>query len=166
LYHIQSVFEMLRIFSLATLFVVLSAMTAIAQKPVLVIGSDDAQFEQWQLEYGTQLLTVSGDDIKIAYGLWVDMLKAMETYDTQLPQFDLNGINAWFYVFFEADGRIGHIAYHLKPNSKFVKEEAMTMFLESFIRQYKLPLNALASGKFSHYSGAFFPMTSLNSVNK
>jgi hypothetical protein len=128
---------------------------------VLIIGQDEKAFETLQLNYENQLLSVCNNDMDAAYTLWIDMLKEMETLDAALPNFDLNGINIWLYVFWEKDGSIAHLAYYLKPNSRFVREEELTAFFNSFVARYQLPLSANASSSFSHYSAAFFPTAAL-----
>jgi hypothetical protein len=61
----------------------------------------------------------------------------------------------WLKVFWNEDGSIKHIAFHLKPGSKNVDTEALTRFFSSFMKLYKS--NFKATENFSQYSSASFP---------
>ena len=140
-------------------FVVLLAVTNIfAQDDVLpkvfIIGEHENQFETLARDHSTMLLTVCNDDIDVAYDRWLGMLKEMEHYATYID-YDLKGVKMWLNVFYEPNGKVKHIAYYLKPNSKNVKTDELTAFFSSFMNHYTFPL--VADKRYSHYGSATFP---------
>jgi hypothetical protein len=155
-------FSQIRFGIAATLLVAVWPLMAQQSAPrVFTIGTFEWAFEKLQFDYSYQLLTVGNDNIDEAYDMWLHMLRAMESHDEGLPYFDLKGINIWLYVFWNKDGSIAHLAYYLKPNSRFVKEEELTGFFTSFTDYYRLPMEAPAMQRFSHYGSAFFPTASI-----
>jgi len=100
-------------------------------------------------------LEVSKDDYQQAFAKWNTLLKEMEAH-AEMVEYDIKGIKMWLHVFWDEDGKINHIAYFLKPNSRNVDRQEMSAFLMDFINNYHLPADY--KKKFSHYSGAAFPM--------
>ncbi len=124
---------------------------------VFLLGEYDKLYEEMMSEQ-TTLLDVCNDDMNLAYGKLMGMMKEMEAY-ASLVNFDTKGINAWIHFFWRADGSIDHIGFYLKPNSRNVNLNVMRNFLEGFAQQYKLPLKY--SKNFSHYSSFSFPIVQL-----
>ncbi len=134
-----------------------------AQKPlalvqdlptVFILGEYNEPYEALMSGQST-LLDVCDNDMNFAYHKLTGMMKDMEAY-ALTANFDLKGINAWMHFFWRADGSIDHIGFYLKPNSRNVPNEQVKSFLESFAKQYKLPLRF--NKKFSHYSSFSFPI--------
>ena len=98
-----------------------------AYPTVFQIGELPTVFESLSDEYSTALLEVCDDDVKRAYAQWSMMLKAMENH-AKAKGFNLKGVKMWLKVFWNKDGTIEHIAFHLKPGSKNVDTEALTRF--------------------------------------
>ncbi len=121
---------------------------------VFVLGDNEKGYEQLVGAYGMPLLTACNNDMQRGFELWLSMMQEMEAYSKQI-NFDLDGIKVWLHVFWDKDGTVNHIAYHLRPNSRNVKTEELTAFFVSFTNHYKFPLTAV--DKFSHYTGASFP---------
>ena len=121
---------------------------------VFLIGEYDAQFEPLEQEHDMLLLTACNDNMDQAFQKWMGMIYDIEQYSKQID-FDVNGVKMWLYVFWNNDGTINHIAYHLKPNSRNVSDSSMTEFLDRFIADYAFPLQA--SAPYSHYGSASFP---------
>lgn len=121
---------------------------------VFVLGDHEDGFEQLTLDHQMLLLTACNDDMDEAFDKWWSMISEMEAY-ADLIGYDLKGMKIWLNVFWEKDGSVSHIAYHLKPNSKNMQLEDLESFFENFINNYKFPL--LTSAKFSHYGSASFP---------
>lgn len=121
---------------------------------VFQIGAHETAYEKAMDNYNKSLLDVCNSDMGRAFELWMTMSLEMESYASQM-NFDLNGVRAWFHVLFSADGKINHLAFHLKPDSKNVDTEALTGFLSGFCRYYKLPISGTAP--FSHYTSVVFP---------
>lgn len=124
------------------------------QPKIFLIGEQPQVFENLSTDYQKLLLDVCDDDMTKAYGKWIDMLQAMETYADDIS-FDIKGVKLWLKVFWEKDGTIAHIAYHLKPDSKNVKTKYLSAFLKSFSDNYKTRCEA--KDRFSQYSSASFP---------
>jgi hypothetical protein len=121
---------------------------------VFLLGEFDKNYETMMVGQAT-LLDACDNDMNLAYGKLMGMMKEMEAY-ASLVDFDLKGINAWMHFFWRADGSIDHIGFYLKPNSRNVGTDMMKNFLEGFAKQYKLPLRS--GKKFSHYSSFSFPI--------
>ncbi len=124
---------------------------------VFLLGEHDSHYEAMMAEQ-TTLLDACNDDMGLAYGKLMGMMKEMEAY-ADLIDFDLKGINAWIHFFWNPDGSIDHIGFYLKPNSRNVNTELLKNFLSGFAKQYKLPLKY--SKKFSHYASFSFPIVKL-----
>lgn len=121
---------------------------------VFMLGEYDKSYEAMMAGQGT-LLDACDNDMNLAYGKLMGMMKEMEAY-ANLVDFDLKGINAWMHFFWQANGSIDHIGFFLKPNSRNVNTDLVQNFLEGFAKQYKLPLKS--GKKFSHYSSFSFPI--------
>ncbi len=121
---------------------------------VFLLGEHDDLYEELMAQQST-LLNACNNDMALAYGKLMGMMSEMEAY-ADLVDFDLKGVNAWIHFFWTADGKIDHIGFYLKPNSRNINTELMKRFLEGFAKQYKLPLKY--SKHFSHYASFSFPL--------
>ena len=123
---------------------------------VFLLGDfDGSPFEQLKSSHEMTLLEACKNDSETAYYCWVHLLKHLETF-AQQRSYDINGVKMWLYVFWNKDGTVAHIAYYLKPNSKFVKTEDLSNLLNSFCEIYKLPLTT--DKNYSNYNSASFPV--------
>ncbi|MBK8491131.1 MAG: hypothetical protein IPL49_09640 [Saprospirales bacterium] len=109
--------------------------------PVFVIGDYEPEYEALTGNYSKSLLDVCGSDMTQAFDLWIGFVEEIEAYSKQ-SGFELNGVKAWIHVFFNEDGTITHIGFHLKPTSRNVDTDALASFLSQFIGQYQLPFTA------------------------
>lgn len=117
-----------------------------------------AEFEEISEKYAPDyqhLLDVCDGDIDVAFTKWLEMLSSMEAA-SQKSKIDLGGVKMWMQVYFAEDGKIDHIGFFLKPNSKNIDQAELSAFLEKFARQYKFPIEA--ASKFSHYTAVSFPV--------
>ena len=121
---------------------------------VFLIGEYEAQFEDLMSSHSTLLLSACDNDMKIAFQKWQSMLQAMEKH-SEAVNYNLKGVKIWLNVFWDEDGSIEHIAYYLKPNSRNVDTDELTLFFIDFINSYRFPL--VVGEKFSHYGMASFP---------
>jgi len=121
---------------------------------VFLLGDLEKEYEKLSSEYATSLLEVNDDDFQQAFANWNTLLKEMEAH-AEIVDYDIKGIKMWLHVFWDENGKIKHIAYFLKPNSRNVDRAEMSSFLMDFINNYHVPVNY--DKKFSHYSGAAFP---------
>ena len=121
---------------------------------VFQIGELPNAFEELSEDYETPLLEVCNDDVRRAHAKWTTMLKAIENH-AKAKSFNLKGVKMWLKVFWNKDGSIKHIAFHLKPGSKNVDTAALTRFFKSFMKIYRS--NFKANEDFSQYSSASFP---------
>jgi len=122
--------------------------------PVFVIGEFEQEYETLVGDYSLSLLDACGGDMNQAFELWIGLVEEMEAYSKQ-ANFELNGIQAWFHVFFEKDGSISRIGFHLKPTSRNVDTHVLIEFLAQFIAQYKFPYTA--RDHYSNYTSVSFP---------
>ncbi len=123
---------------------------------VFLLGDfDGTPFEQLKSNYENTLFSACHNDAETAYFCWMHLLKHLESF-AQQRNYDINGVKMWLYVFWNKDGTVAHIAYYLKPNSKFVKTDVLTNLLKSFSETYKLPLTS--DKNYSNYNSAAFPV--------
>jgi len=141
-----------------TLIACLTFSIGNAQKlpKVFLLGEHEKGFDELTKEHTDMLLTVCNDNMTEAFAKWQDMLIGMESHANEVG-YDLNGSKMWFNIFWSSDGRINHIAYYLKPNSRNLDQDKLKLFLISFMNQYNLPISY--NKNFSHYGSASFPMT-------
>lgn len=121
---------------------------------VFQIGDQPEAFEKLSEDYEIGLLDVCDNDVKKAHQQWTLMLKAMENY-AKANDFDINGLKMWMKVFWEEDGTIKHIAFHLKPTSKNLDRKTLENFLKNFSKSYSIDVKAAEN--YSQYSSAAFP---------
>lgn len=135
----------------------LTATTLIGQElpKVFMLGEHEEAFEQLSAKHADMLLSVCGDDMQLAYQQWQDVLVKMEE-QADAMEIDLKGGKFWFNIFWSPNGKIEHIAYYLKPNSRNMDLEELQLFLTYFVNSYKMPLSY--NKPFSHYGSASFPM--------
>lgn len=130
---------------------------------VFVLGQYDAPFESMKGDYDATLASACKNDVELAYYSWVHLLKHMESFSGRTG-YDLNGVKVWLYVFWAKDGTIDYVAYYPKPNSRNIKGEELTVFLNEFLKSYTFPIKN--DKNFSNYSSASFPvMIEKNSGN-
>ena len=144
---------------IVTLIACLSFTVSNAQQlpKVYLLGEHEAGFDELTKKHSDMLLTVCGDSMNVAFTKWQDMLINMETYAEELS-YDIKGSKMWLNIFWSPEGRIKHIAYYLKPNSRNLDQDKLKLFLISFMNQYNLPISY--NKNFSHYGSASFPMIS------
>lgn len=127
-------------------------------RPILPKAFVLAEYEEISEKYAPEyqhLLDVCDGDIYIAFTKWLNMLTEMEAA-SQAQKLNLSGVKMWMQIYFSANGRIDHIGFFLKPNSKNINQTELSVFLEKFARQYKFPIEA--ESKFSHYTAVSFPI--------
>ncbi|MCB0552609.1 MAG: hypothetical protein KDD02_03580 [Phaeodactylibacter sp.] len=142
---------------LGTTLFVSSLMAQDDVQTIFVLGENEKAYEMLNQSYSQTLLEVSDFDTQKAFDAWMDMMKQMEEYAKKL-RFDIKGVKLWLHVFWNEDGTISHIGYLMRPDSRNIDNLELAAFLKTFMGRYKLPLSS--SRKFSHYTGANFPIYS------
>ncbi len=122
---------------------------------VFVLGEHESAYEHLVLSYKATLLKVAGNDMQKAFDTWTSFLQEIESY-AQNQGMDLTGVKLWLHVFWNADGSINHIAFHLRPDSKNVDVEKLEQLFQSFSEFYRLPLTS--DQPFMHYTTVTFPV--------
>ena len=122
---------------------------------VSLIGEDEFLLSDLSMKYSGILLQVCGNDMDLAYDMWSEMLGAMEDFSEEI-EYDIKGIKTYLHVFFEADGKIAHIAFFPKANSRNVPVSELRAFFKEFAKTYTLPVTGETG--FSHYSSGAFPL--------
>ncbi|MFK8055412.1 MAG: hypothetical protein AB8F78_04745 [Saprospiraceae bacterium] len=122
---------------------------------VFVLGQFESSYDDLVTAYDQSLLTACNCTMKSAFGKWLGMLHELELYSTK-QDVDIRGVKVWLHVFWNADGSIDHVAYHLRPNSKVIDDKVMSDLLAGFAKQYSFPLTT-ESG-YAHYSTGSFPV--------
>ena len=124
-----------------------------------VIGQHPVIFEALNEKYATLLLTACGDDMDKAFYTWKSLLQEIGIFAMR-NDVDLNGVKMWLKVFWSADGKIDHIAYDLKPESRNINRKEVTSLLEKFVLADEISLD-LGTHNFSHYGSVAFPIHAL-----
>jgi len=124
---------------------------------VFLIEQESDAFEELSLRYENNLISACDNDMDSAYKNWIKMLKEMEKFSED-RNFDIKGVKLWIKIFWSNDGTLDHIAYYLRPNSRNIDTDALTIFFKDFVRFYRFPINT--DYEFSHYSSASFPVYS------
>ena len=119
-----------------------------------MIGEYESSFAMLAEENPGILLGVCGNDMDIAFEKWTDMLVAMEDYAESIA-FDINGLKTYFYIFWNSDGTVRHLAFYPKSNSRNIPVEELRAFFKAFVKEYQMTV--VASEGFSHYGSATFP---------
>ncbi|MBT8219667.1 MAG: hypothetical protein KJP00_07580 [Bacteroidia bacterium] len=130
------------------------AQDSVRLPKVFLLGEYEVQMDQQSLVHSTNLLKACDDDIELAYAKWISMVKEIEAYAKKI-EFDINGVKVWLNVFYSSNGKIAHIGYHLKPNSRNISKAEFAAFLRSFVNNYTFPHTY--DKPFSHYGSAGFP---------
>lgn len=134
------------------------ASAALAQQAprAFVIGEDtERAYELLGEQQQVGLLEACDCSMEKAFKLWVGMLHEIEKY-AEREEMDIRGVKVWLHAFYDDDGSVEHLAYHLRPSSKQVDEKAFTHLLKGFAKQYTFPV--LHEGGFAHYSTGSFPI--------
>ncbi|MEL7021634.1 MAG: hypothetical protein AAGK47_08500 [Bacteroidota bacterium] len=137
------------------LFLSITSLSATDLPKVFMLGEHETAYEQLVAMHQTNLLTACENDMQGAFRKWVSMLQEIELY-AQEVEYDISGVKFWLHVFWDTNGEIKHLAYHLRPNSRHVDTTQLSLFLTSFINQYRFPLTTERG--YSHYSTAYFPL--------
>ena len=121
---------------------------------VFLIGEHEEDYEKMIQSYNNLLLTVCDNSMDEAYAKWSEMLMQIEQYADSLD-YDIKGVKIWINIFWNNQGRIEHIVYYPKPNSKNMDFDRFTIFLSEFISLYQMKIET--NTRFSHYGSASFP---------
>jgi len=124
---------------------------------VFYIGEDEHNYEKLVQNYNKLLFTVCDNNMDQAFEYWSVLLKDIEDFAIK-SDIDLKGVKLWMNVFWSNDGKIDHIVFYPKPNSKNLDYDAVKVMLKKFVDTYQSPIKY--STKFSHYGSAAFPVFS------
>jgi len=130
---------------------------------VFLIGEYEDQYNKLLVDYETLLLTACEYDMNVAYDKWMSMLHEMEAYADEI-NFDIKGTKFWLNVFWNKDGSVKHIAYHLKPISRNIDTADMSAFFSSFMNNYNFPFKYHKN--YSHHGSVAFPLFPKRIENK
>ena len=122
---------------------------------VFVIGDFQDEYESLFNVYPDILITACLSDIDTAQSAWFSYMKAMEDYSKEI-EFDLGGTAFWVNVFWNPQGEVEHIAYHLQAHSRFIKDDLMLAFLRSFARVSDIGVTS--DKPFNHFGSSSFPL--------
>jgi hypothetical protein len=120
---------------------------------VFVLGEYENEVEKLSGNYIT-LLQACNNDLNAAFGKLQSMIAELEAY-ANITGFNLKDVKCWMHFFWNKDGKINHIGFYLKPNSRNIDIQSMRSFLASFTMQYRFPLTSNAD--YSHYFSVSFP---------
>ncbi len=150
-----------------TLALVLGAAAASAFSPagpqpktkalptVFLLGEYEANYDELVQTYPLSMLEACACSKEDAFSKWIGMLNELDIY-ARKQNVDIRGVKLWLHVFYNADGSVKHIAYHLRPNSRQLDAEVIVPLLEGFARQYRFPITG--DQGYAHYSTGAFPV--------
>ncbi|HMR88736.1 MAG TPA: hypothetical protein PKD51_11315 [Saprospiraceae bacterium] len=124
---------------------------------VFYIGENERNYEKLVQNYNKLLFTVCDNNMDQAFEYWSVLLKDIEDFASK-SNLDLKGVKLWMNVFWAKDGKIDHIVFYPKPNSKNLEYDTVQAMLKKFVETYQSPIKY--SSKFSHYGSAAFPVFS------
>lgn len=122
---------------------------------VFVLGEYETTYDELVEAMPQSLLEACACGKEEAFAKWVGMLNELDVY-ARKQSVDIRGVKLWMHVFFNGDGSIKHIAYHLRPNSRQIEADVLAPVLEGFARQYRFPVTGDTG--FAHYSTGSFPV--------
>ncbi len=122
---------------------------------VFQIGEFEASYEQLISDYPNMLLNVCDNNMAVAYDKWTAFLLELEQL-AESKAFDILGVKMWINVFWDRDGNVQHIAFHLKPNSKNVSTKELSSLLTEFAKESHM--NIRTQSPYSHYGSVAFPI--------
>ena len=122
---------------------------------VFVLGEHESTYDELVQSYPQSLLEACACGNEAAFAKWVGMLNELDVY-ARKQSVDIRGVKLWMHVFYNGDGSIKHIAYHLRPNSRQIEADVIAPVLEGFARQYRFPVTGETG--FAHYSTGAFPV--------
>ncbi len=150
-----------------TLALVLCAASAFAFGPigpqpktkalptVFMLGEYETNYDELVQTYPQSMLEACDCSKEDAFTKWIGMLNELDIY-ARKQNVDIRGVKLWLHVFYNNDGSVKHIAYHLRPNSRQLDTEVLAPLLEGFARQYRFPITGEAG--YAHYSTGAFPV--------
>jgi len=124
---------------------------------VFLIGEQAERFELLSEEYKSTLMDATSNDMDKTHRIYQKLLREIEAFATQMD-YEIKGAKMWIKFFFDKDGTIDHIAYHLKPRSKEISSHLLDDLFLKFKKQYKSPV--VYESKYAHYASASFPVVS------
>lgn len=122
---------------------------------VSFIGDNEKLYEGLVNDCNQMLLNVANNNMDTAFSVWTDMFSKLESYAEE-QGVDIKGAKIWVNLFWEPDGSIKQISYYPKPQSKNMDFEQLSLIMDSFAKEYKLPL--VSDTCFTHYGSASFPV--------
>ena len=125
--------------------------TLASMPKVFVLGYNETAYDHLSSEYSASLITVNDDDQEQAQRMWSAMILEMEAH-AEMLDFDIKGVKMWMHVFWDNQGKINHIGFYLKPNSRNINQDELASFLRDFVNNYYVPRDF--ESNFSHYSGS------------
>jgi hypothetical protein len=123
---------------------------------VFFIGEYQSEYDQLIVKHNEVLLSVHNNSMEKAFNHWTGILTAMEQY-AEKHDFDLKGVKIWINIFWDANGKIKHLAFYPKPNSKNIDYEKMKLIVSEFVENYNA-VTVTSKKAYSHYGTANFPI--------
>ncbi|GIV31482.1 MAG: hypothetical protein KatS3mg029_0833 [Saprospiraceae bacterium] len=123
--------------------------------PVAYLIGEHEQAHASLTAAATPLLDVCNGNVEEAWRQWRYFLSALESH-AQSQDLDLRGVKLWLHVFWSADGRVQHMAFYLKPNSKAISTDLLRRFFSDFASRFRQPLEFESS--YQLYTTVSFPV--------
>ncbi len=121
---------------------------------VFIMGENEKNYEELKESYRYSLLEACNSNMEKAFDNWISMVTAIEAFAEQ-EKVDINGVKLWMHTFFSENGKIDHIGFLLKPQSKNTDINELKILLKEFAKNYTFPVQY--EHKFYHYTGVTFP---------
>ena len=141
---------------LLTLSIKLSAKTALTDTlpAVFRVGEYSKDYEILIASCSTTLSDIDMISEDGGHQAFLKTLARLELFAHD-NGFDIRGVKIWINFFWDADGRLKHISYYPKKNSRNVDFDHLHRILKAFLAQYQAEFRHRSC--FSHIGSASFP---------
>ena len=121
---------------------------------VFRLGNHSAAYETLLSGCNNSLLENAGESLDEAYIYWLNLLQSIEEYAKD-GNFDIRGVKLWLNIFWDSRGRIMHICYYPKHDSRNIDFDRFEKMLTEFVSEEHPGISS--NSCFNHSGTAQFP---------
>ena len=145
------------IFLILITIIVPSFLSAQSANRSYFIGENQEEYHELIQTHSASLLEVCDNSMTKSYEHWSSLMKDIEEFCLQ-NAFDIKGVKLWINGFWDNDGKLVHLVFYNKPNSKQMNYDKLRILLDQFISNgyYGKEFN----NPYAHYGSISFPIFS------
>jgi hypothetical protein len=148
-------------FFLTSSLITLSAQSTDTVKIVYPLG-EGAEIDYLMARYPTTVQQIVKNDPAKTKAHWKEFGLALEKFFDDI-EFDVKGVKLMMHVCWSKEGKLLHIGFMFKDNSRNMKEDDFKIAISQFVDKYKSTLSY--KEPFTYYGSLNFP-SSLNGWNQ